>query len=75
MSVLDAVPLKDAVLCAECEVITGAGGGVCPMCGSRSLLCLSRVLGGTVGYSRAVMVSECHHQTEAPERVHFRLIA
>ncbi len=56
--VLNAVPLQHAVLCADCEVISDSAGEVCSVCGSRSLLSIGRVLGGTVGEERAVLLTE-----------------
>jgi len=57
-SVLNAVPLQNAVLCADCEVISDSAGEVCSVCGSRSLLSIGRVLGGSVGEERAVLLTE-----------------
>jgi RNA polymerase subunit RPABC4/transcription elongation factor Spt4 len=54
--VLSSVPLLEAVLCADCEIISNSGGESCEVCGSRSLLSLGRVLGGSVGEERAVLV-------------------
>ena len=54
--VLSSVPLLEAVLCADCEVISNSGGESCEVCGSRSLLSLGRILGGCIGPIRAVMV-------------------
>jgi hypothetical protein len=42
------VRLQEAVLCANCEVISEGRNGHCAGCGSQSLLNLSRVLGGTI---------------------------
>ena len=56
--VLNTVPLLNAVLCADCEVISDSLGDVCSVCGSHSLLSLGRVLGGTVGDERAVLLPE-----------------
>ena len=53
---LNAVHLLSAVLCADCEVISDSASDVCAVCGSRSLLNLGRVLGGSVGHERAVLV-------------------
>ena len=53
---LTSVPLLEAVLCADCEIISNSGGESCEICGSRSLLSLGRVLGGCVGGERAVLV-------------------
>src|SRR5215469_970255 len=55
---LNTVPLVNAVLCADCEVISDSSGEVCSVCGSRSLLSLGRVLGGSVGDERAVLLAE-----------------
>lgn len=55
---LTSLALEDAVLCADCEVISDSNGEVCQACGSRSLLSLGRVLGGTIGSERARIVDE-----------------
>ena len=55
--VLSTIDLLNAVLCADCEVISDSAGEVCAVCGSRSLLSLGRVLGGSIGEERAVLVS------------------
>jgi hypothetical protein len=54
--VLNTVDLMSAVLCADCEVISDSSGEVCAVCGSRSLLSLGRVLGGSIGDERAVVI-------------------
>jgi hypothetical protein len=53
---LNTIHLLNAVLCADCEVISDSAGDVCAVCGSRSLLSLGRVLGGSIGEERAVVV-------------------
>ena len=53
---LNTVHLVNAVLCADCEVISDSATDVCEVCGSHSLLSLGRVLGGTIGDERAVLV-------------------
>ena len=55
---LTSLSLENAVLCADCEVISDSNGEVCQACGSRSLLSLGRVLGGTLGSERARIVDE-----------------
>ena len=55
---LNTVHLLTAVLCADCEVISDSPGETCSVCGSRSLLSLGRVLGGSIGDERAVVVPE-----------------
>ncbi len=42
-----AVPLHEAVLCVDCECITGGRIDMCPVCGSRSLMNIGQILGGT----------------------------
>jgi hypothetical protein len=42
----DLIPLQQAVLCANCEVISDSRNGHCIVCGSPSLLNLARVLNG-----------------------------
>jgi hypothetical protein len=54
--VLNSVPLLEAVLCADCEIISNSGGESCEVCGSRSLLSLGRVLGGCIEGDRATLV-------------------
>jgi hypothetical protein len=53
---LSSLPLLEAVLCADCEIISNSAGERCEICGSRSLLSLGRVLGGGVEGERAVLV-------------------
>jgi hypothetical protein len=53
---LNSVHLINAVLCADCEVISDSAGDTCEVCGSRSLMSLGRVLGGSIDGKRAVLV-------------------
>lgn len=53
---LNSVHLVNAVLCADCEVISDSAGETCEVCGSRSLLSLGRVLGGTIKGKRAALI-------------------
>ena len=60
---LNTVHLLNAVLCADCEVISdSASGRSAAVCGSRSLLSLGRVLGGSIGEVRAVLVSPAERE-------------
>jgi hypothetical protein len=54
--ILNTIQLLNAVLCADCEVISDSASDVCAVCGSRSLLSLGRVLGGSIGEERAVLL-------------------
>jgi hypothetical protein len=40
------LPLRDAVLCEECEFVSADSGDSCQVCGSRSLVRLSDVIKG-----------------------------
>lgn len=42
------IPLQQAVLCANCEVVSDSKNGRCVVCGSPSLLNLARVLDGSI---------------------------
>ena len=53
---LNSLPLLEAVLCADCEIISNSVGDRCEICGSPSLLCLGRVLGGSIEGQRAALV-------------------
>ncbi|HUI82882.1 MAG TPA: hypothetical protein VL240_01595 [Candidatus Binatia bacterium] len=54
--ILNSLPLVEAVLCADCEIISNSGGETCEVCGSRSLLSLGRVLGGCIEGERATLL-------------------
>ena len=55
-SELNSLPLLEAVLCADCEIISNSAGERCEICGSPSLLSLGRVLGGSIEGQRAALV-------------------
>ena len=53
------VPLQAAVFCAECELISQNNTPCCIACGSRALLNLSRVLGGSLrGQNTARLIAD-----------------
>jgi hypothetical protein len=54
---LNAVPLQNAVLCAECDVVSDSPHDVCMVCGSRSLFNIARVFGGRLPNSRANLIA------------------
>jgi|SRR5215469_862173 len=56
--VINAVPLQNAVLCAECDVVSDSPHDVCLVCGSRSLLNIARMFGGKLPNRRAAMVAQ-----------------
>ncbi len=53
---LSSLRLLEAVLCADCEIISNSAGDRCEICGSRSLLSLGRVLGGNIEGQRAALL-------------------
>ena len=54
--VLNAVPLQNAVLCAECDVVSDSPHDTCLVCGSHSLFNIARVFGGQLPKERANLV-------------------
>jgi hypothetical protein len=55
---LNAVPLQNAVLCAECDVVSDSPYDVCMVCGSRSLFNIARVFGGKLPEERVSLVAQ-----------------
>lgn len=49
------LPLREAQCCLDCDSISRANGA-CPACGSRSLMPVSRALGGSLGHLEALPV-------------------
>ncbi len=66
---VNTVRLLDAVLCANCEMISDSSGESCSVCGSKSLLSVARVLGGSAGAIRAVRLD-----TNGEERRSFTVL-
>jgi hypothetical protein len=60
---LNAVALQNAVLCAECDVVSDSPHDRCLVCGSRSLFNIARMFGGNLSQNRAVLIP-----AEASER-------
>jgi hypothetical protein len=55
--VLNAVALQNAVLCAECDVVSDSPHDECLVCGSRSLFNIARMFGGSLPKQRASMIA------------------
>jgi hypothetical protein len=55
--VLNAVALQNAVLCAECDVVSDSPHDQCLVCGSRSLFNISRMFGGSLPKKRATLIA------------------
>lgn len=53
---LNAVALQNAVLCADCEVVSDSPHDQCLVCGSHSLVNISRMLGGNLPKDRTSLV-------------------
>jgi hypothetical protein len=53
---LNAIALQNAVLCAECDVVSDSPHDTCLVCGSRSLLNIARMFGGALPQNRAALV-------------------
>jgi hypothetical protein len=56
--VLNAVALQNAVLCAECDMVSDSPHDVCLVCGSRSLFNIARLFGGNLPKERASLIAE-----------------
>lgn len=67
--VLNAVALQNAVLCAECDVVSDSPHDECLVCGSRSLFNISRMLGGNLPRERASLVAQQSVETSPCEDV------
>ena len=55
--VLNAVALQNAVLCAECDVVSDSPSDTCLVCGSRSLFNIARMFGGNLPEERASLIA------------------
>jgi hypothetical protein len=56
------LPLLNAVFCLDCEVISTSPGDVCPVCNSRSLVNLARILGGSLFAHREQKSEHSEHE-------------
>jgi hypothetical protein len=61
----NAVALQNAVLCAECDVVSDSPHDRCLVCGSRSLFNIARMFGGNLPQNRAALIP-----IETPELQH-----
>ena len=67
--ILNAICLKSAVLCAECDVVSDSPHDYCLVCGSRSLFNIGRLLGGSLPKQRAKVVEASLPAAGVPPRV------
>lgn len=56
--VLNAVPLQNAVLCAECDFVSDSPNDTCMVCGSHSLFNVARIFGGNLPKRRASLITQ-----------------
>jgi len=56
--VLNSVPQQNAVLCAECDVVSASPHDIWLVCGSRSLFNIARIFGGKLPQERANLVTQ-----------------
>lgn len=54
---LNAVALQNAVLCAECDVVSDSPHDRCLVCGSRSLFNIARMFGGNLPKDRTGLIA------------------
>jgi hypothetical protein len=54
---LNAITLENAVLCAECDVVSDSPHDICLVCGSRSLFNIARMFGGKLPLERASSIA------------------
>jgi len=69
--ILNAVPLQNAVLCAECDVVSDSPHDVCMVCGSHSLFNIARVFGGRLPKKRATLVAQSTIETSLRDLLPF----
>ncbi len=65
---LNAVALRSAVLCAECDVVSDSPHDRCLVCGSRSLFNIARMFGGNLPKDRTSLIASATSEM-APHEV------
>src|SRR5579863_30714 len=63
---LNAITLRNAVLCADCDVVSDSPHDHCLVCGSRSLFNISRLLGGMLPSERATRIDTANLPATVP---------
>lgn len=56
--IVNAVALRNAVLCAECDVVSDSPHDTCLVCGSHTLFNIARMFGGNLPKVRARLVDQ-----------------
>jgi hypothetical protein len=65
---LNSISLQNAVLCAECDVVSDSPHDHCLVCGSRSLFNISRLLGGMLPSQRTKLINTATRPFTPPKR-------
>ena len=68
---LNSICLQNAVLCAECDVVSDSPNHHCLVCGSRSLFNISRLLGGMLPSKRAMLIENASGPSTSPPVLKF----
>jgi hypothetical protein len=66
---LNSIPLQNAVLCADCDMVSDSPHDHCLVCGSRSLFNISRLLGGMLPNDRAMLIDTAREPFALPHPV------
>jgi hypothetical protein len=66
---LNSISLQNAVLCAECDVVSDSPHDHCLVCGSLSLFNISRLLGGMLPNQRATLIDSASRPFTPPKRM------
>ena len=66
---LNSILLQNAVLCADCDVVSDSPHDYCLVCGSRSLFNISRLLGGMLPAQRATLIDPTSRLFIPPKRM------
>ena len=66
---LNSICLQNAVLCAECDVVSDSPHDHCLVCGSRSLFNVSRLLGGMLPSQRATLIDPTSRPLTSSKRM------
>jgi hypothetical protein len=68
---LNSISLQNAVLCAECDVVSDSPHDQCLVCGSRSLFNISGLLGGMLPSKRAMLIENPSGPSTSPSVLRF----
>lgn|ERR1700685_56340 len=68
---LNAISLSNAVLCADCDIVSDSPHDECLVCGSRSLFNISRALGGMLPGKRATLIDKASRPVTSPPVLRF----